>query len=43
MIEAARSSSFAPRNNFEIGLSHFFLDAAFLTDFSSLYLELAGV
>ncbi|WKZ46254.1 MAG: FAD-dependent monooxygenase [Anaerolineales bacterium] len=36
------AGSFVPRNNFEIGLSHFFLNAAFLPGFSALFKKQIG-
>lgn len=36
------AGSFVPRNNFEITLSHFFLNAAFLPGFSSLFRKQIG-
>lgn len=36
------AGSFVPRNKFEIGLSHFFLNAAFLPGFSSLFKKQIG-
>ncbi|MCC7190309.1 MAG: FAD-dependent monooxygenase [Anaerolineales bacterium] len=36
------AGSFVPRNKFEIGLSHFFLNAAFLPGFSALFKKQIG-